>query len=350
MNCITVPASKEYDVCIGSGLLEQISNIATKVSKAKKVAIISDSNVWPLYGKTISTNLVNCGFSICSYVFLAGEESKNGNTYLQILNFLAENTLTRSDLLIALGGGVVGDITGFAAATYLRGISYIQIPTTLLAMVDSSVGGKTAIDLPAGKNLAGAFYQPSLVLCDIDTLSTLPHSVFRDGCAEVIKYGILYDANLTSHLQDNGFAFDREYVITRCVTLKRDVVAADEFDHGARQKLNLGHTLGHGIEKESNFAVSHGQAVAIGTALIAKAACVKGFCSDDTVNNIISLLEKFSLPTTTAYTPKALYNSALSDKKRDGDTVNLIIPKTIGECDIYPTPVSEMLSFIELGF
>ena len=139
-------------------------------------------------------------------------------------------------------------------------------------------------------------------------------------------------------------------MISRCVSLKRDVVATDEFDRGARQKLNLGHTLGHGIEKSSNFAVSHGQAVAIGMAIIAKAACSKGFCSNDTVNNIISLLEKFSLPTATAYTPVALYNSALSDKKRDGDTVNLIIPRAIGECDICPIPVSEMLSIIELGF
>lgn len=350
MNCITVPASKEYDVCIGGGLLGQIGDLAAKVTKAKKVAIISDSNVWPLYGELVSANLIKAGFSVCSYVFPAGEESKNGDTYLQILNFLAENTLTRSDLLIALGGGVVGDITGFAAATYLRGISYIQIPTTLLAMVDSSVGGKTAIDLPAGKNLAGAFYQPSLVLCDIDTLSTLPHCVFRDGCAEVIKYGILYDAALTAHLQDNGLAFDREYVISRCVALKRDVVAADEFDRGQRQKLNLGHTLGHGIEKESNFTVSHGQAVAIGMALIAKAACTKGSCSLDTVSTIISLLEKFSLPITTAYTPDALFKSALSDKKRDGDTVNLIIPTAIGNCDICPIPVSDMLSFIELGY
>ena len=350
MNCITVPASKEYNVCIGSGLLDQIGNRAAKVIDAKKVAIISDSNVWPIYGEKVSANLIDAGFSVFCYVFPAGEESKNGNTYLKILNFLAENTLTRSDLLIALGGGVVGDLTGFVAATYLRGIPYIQVPTTLLAMVDSSVGGKTAIDLPAGKNLAGAFYQPSLVICDIDTLSTLPNSVFRDGCAEVIKYGILYDTALTAHLKKKGIDFDREYVISRCVSLKRDVVAADEFDHGARQKLNLGHTLGHGIEKESNFTISHGQAVAIGMALIAKSSCAKGLCSRDTVSAIISLLEKFSLPTTTAYTPDALFKSALSDKKRDGDAVNLIIPRTIGECEIYPTPVSEMLNLIKLGF
>lgn len=350
MNCITVAASTEYQVCIGSGLLSSIGEMALEVIGVGNVAIISDSNVWPLYGETVANSLKNAGFNVCHYVFTAGEESKNGNTYLEILNFLAENTLTRSDLLIALGGGVVGDLTGFIAATYLRGVSYIQVPTTLLAMVDSSVGGKTAIDLPAGKNLVGAFYQPGMVICDLDTLSSLPNAIFRDGCAEVIKYGILYDTQLAAHLKEHGLSFDREYVISRCITLKRDVVAADEFDRGERQKLNLGHTLGHGVEKESNFAISHGQAVAIGTALITKAAYAKGYCSKETLNDVLSVLETFSLPTTTSISAKTLYNSALSDKKRSGGTVNLIIPRAIGHCEIYPTPVSQMLSFIELGF
>lgn len=350
MNCITVPASKEYQVRIGSGLISKIGEMTEEITEGRKIAIVSDSNVWPLYGEQIAAALITAGFIVYKYVFPAGEKSKNGNTYLDILNFLAESTFTRSDLLIALGGGVVGDLTGFVAATYLRGISYIQVPTTLLAMVDSSVGGKTAIDLPAGKNLAGAFCQPSLVVCDIDTLTTLPESIFRDGCAEVIKYSILYDAELTAHLEKHGLSFDKEYVISRCITLKRDVVAADEFDRGERQKLNLGHTLGHGIEKESHFAITHGQAVAIGMALIAKAACKSGYCSNDTLSTIVSLLDKFSLPTTTTYSAKSLYESALSDKKRTGGTVNLIIPREIGKCDILPTPVSKMLNYIELGF
>lgn len=350
MNCITVPASKKYQVRVGSGLLGQIGDMAAQVTEGRNVAIISDSNVWPLYGKIVSRSLINAGFSVCNYVFAAGEESKNGNTYLEILNFLAGNALTRSDLLVALGGGVVGDLTGFVAATYLRGIPYIQVPTTLLAMVDSSVGGKTAIDLPVGKNLAGAFYQPSLVVCDIDALTTLPESIFRDGCAEVIKYGILYDTNLTAHLQKHGLCFDKEYVISRCIALKRDVVASDEFDRGERQKLNLGHTLGHGIEKESGFTISHGQAVAIGIALITNAAFAKGYCDQDTQNQVLSILETFSLPITTTYSPKALYESALSDKKRAGSIINLIIPRAIGRCDICPTPISQMLNLIELGF
>ena len=349
MKTIKVPASKTYDVVIGAGLHKELDSYIPSLTKASKAAIISDSNVWPLYSTVAEESLQNAGLDICSYVFPAGEASKNGENYLAILNFLAQQHITRSDVLIALGGGVVGDITGFAAATYLRGISYIQIPTTLLAMVDSSVGGKTAIDLPAGKNLAGAFYQPSLVLCDIDALKTLPDSIFRDGCAEIIKYGILYDADLFEHLYAHGLDFDRETVVGRCVELKRDVVAEDEFDKGARQKLNLGHTIGHGIEANSNFTVSHGQAVAIGTAIVSKAGCTAGICNTDTYRKILSILEKFGLPQKTDADAHTLYTCALSDKKRTGGTVNLIIPRKIGDCIIQETPINALQSFIEAG-
>lgn len=349
MKTVTVEASKNYQVIIGSGLLADLGSHAAALGKARKAAIISDSNVWPIYGAATQSSLQRAGLETCNYIFPAGEASKNGNNYLSILNFLAENQLTRTDLLIALGGGVVGDITGFAAATFLRGISYIQIPTTLLAMVDSSVGGKTAIDLPAGKNLAGAFYQPNLVLCDIDALHTLPDNIFRDGCAEVIKYGILYDKNLFEHLLAKGLSFDREAVVSRCVELKRNVVAEDEFDLGARQKLNLGHTIGHGIEAQSNFSVSHGQAVAIGIAIVSKAGCSLGICGKDTYEQIITVLDAFKLPKYTNCTADSLYQCALSDKKRAGGSVNLIIPKAIGNCIIQPTEVSELKSFIKAG-
>lgn len=349
MKTITVKASRNYDVLIGSGLLPTLGDYAIHLTKAKKAAIISDSNVWPIYGKVAQNSLQQAGIEVCEYVFPAGEESKTGSIYLSVLNFLAENHLTRTDLLIALGGGVVGDMTGFAAATYLRGIAYIQIPTSLLAMVDSSVGGKTAIDLPAGKNLAGAFYQPHLVLCDIDCLNSLPKSIFRDGCAEVIKYGVLYDQDLFEHLSQKGLEFDAEAVVSRCVELKRNVVAEDEFDTGARQKLNLGHTIGHGIEAQSNFSVSHGQAVAIGMAIVSKAGTAYGICNTATYEKILTVLEKFGLPRSTDCAAASLYNSALLDKKRAGGTVNLIIPKSIGECIIRSTDVSELLSFIEAG-
>jgi len=349
MKIVTVNASKKYDVIIGTNLHNQLGTYAASLVKIGKAAIISDSNVWPLYGSGIAKSLKEAGFETCHYVFPAGEASKNGDTYLAILNFLAQNRLSRADLIIALGGGVVGDITGFAAATYLRGVAYIQIPTTLLSMVDSSVGGKTAIDLQAGKNLAGAFYQPSLVLCDIDALSSLPIDIFRDGCAEVIKYGILYDKALFDHLMEHGLEFNQEFVVSRCVTLKRDVVAEDEFDKGARQMLNLGHTIGHSVEAMSNFSISHGQAVAIGMAIVAKAGDAIGVCDGQTYERIIEAIMRFGLPTKTVFSAEDLYKKALSDKKVASGSVNLIVPRCIGDCIILPTPISRLLDFIKAG-
>ena len=343
MTTIQVRTSKEYAVKIGPDLLSTLGAEAKQLSKANSVAIFSDSNVWPLYGDIAKKSLENAGFHAIHFVFPAGEAQKNGETYLSLLNFLAENQITRSDLIVALGGGVVGDLAGFAAATYLRGVAFIQVPTTLLAAVDSSVGGKTAIDLPAGKNLCGAFYQPKLVLCDTDTLNTLPQDIFRDGCAEVIKYGVLYDPQLFSHLEETGLSFDREAVIARCVAWKRDVVTEDEFDTGSRMKLNLGHTIGHGVEAKSNFTVSHGQAVSIGMAIVARGSK----CGD--AQRIQNCLTQFNLPIHTEFSAADLYACTLSDKKRSGGTVSLIIPRQIGHCDIVPTPVSELLSLIEAG-
>ena len=349
MRTVHVRASKEYDVHIGSGILHSLGTHAAAMKWIKKACIVSDSNVWPLYGAVAKKSLTNQAIEVCAFVFPAGESSKNGMTYLNLLNHLASQGLTRSDLIVALGGGVVGDLAGFAAATYLRGIPYIQVPTTLLAAVDSSVGGKTAIDLDAGKNLAGAFCQPSLVLCDTDCLNTLPAEVFRDGCAEVIKYGILYDRELFSHLSVKGLDFDREEVIARCVELKAEVVASDEFDTGLRMKLNLGHTVGHGVEAQSNFEISHGSAVAIGTAIVTRAARKLGICCQQTETDIVATLEKFGLPTRCMNSAESLHRSALSDKKRSGGHINLILPECIGSCIIHQIPVEKLQSFIEAG-
>ena len=278
MKSVKISVSKEYEVLIGHGLINDCGELCRGVlAESVKAAVISDDNVAPLYLERVKAALEKAGFAVVSFVFPHGESSKNGGTYLEILNFLAENQITRTDALIALGGGVVGDITGFAAATYLRGIRFVQIPTSLLAMVDSSVGGKTAIDLPAGKNLAGAFCQPELVICDLDTLDTLSDAFFTDGCAEVIKYGILKDEALFAHLEEKAQGFDREYVISRCVELKRDYVTEDEFDTGLRMMLNLGHTVGHAIEKLSAYSVPHGSAVAMGMAIIARACAARGY-------------------------------------------------------------------------
>ena len=343
MKIVTVNASKTYDIKIGQNLLTTVGNEVKSLGKVQKVCIISDTTVFPVYGETVKNSLISSGFSVFTFIFAAGEEQKNAEIYLKAVNFLAENKLTRSDLIIALGGGVVGDLAGFVAATYLRGIRFLQIPTTLLAAVDSSVGGKTAIDLPAGKNLLGSFWQPSLVLCDTDTLASLPRDIFRDGCAEVIKYGILYDPELFATLEKSGLDFDRETVIARCIQLKRDLVMEDEFDTGMRMKLNLGHTIGHGIEARSNFTLSHGKSVAIGMAIVSRASN----CPD--TDRILGLLQKFGLPTTADYPVEEIYSYTLSDKKRTGGTVNLIIPEAIGCCQIVPTPVEELKSFIQAG-
>ena len=349
MNTVIIDSSKKYNIHIGSGLMNKTGEYCLDLLKGKNILILSDDNVWPIFGKAVQSSLENVGYSVCSYIIPAGETSKSGDTFLSILNFLAAHQLTRADCIIALGGGVVGDLAGFVAATYLRGIDYIQIPTSLLAMVDSSVGGKTAIDLPAGKNLVGAFYQPNLVLCDLDALNTLPKDVFLDGCAEIIKYGILFDENLFTHLKEMGPAFNRKYVVTRCVELKRDIVHRDEREHGERQLLNLGHTIGHSIEAISNYRISHGKAVAIGTNLITACAAAAGLSIAETFTRVNDILQKFGLPTKTGYNAAQLSEIALKDKKRANEIISLILPRKIGQCEIYPYPIEKLQTFIKAG-
>ena len=276
MRSIHIKASREYDVLVERGLLDRAGELLREVSAPGMAAIVSDDTVYALYGERTVKALEKTGYRVHSFTFPAGEGSKNLSTYADVLHFLGEHRFSRSDVVVALGGGVVGDLAGFAAATYQRGMGFAQIPTTLLAMVDSSVGGKTAIDLPAGKNLAGTFYQPWLVLCDPDCLDSLPDEIFRDGCAEVIKYAVLGNAPFFEELNCTPPHAQLEHIIETCVRMKRDIVAQDEFDRGQRQLLNLGHTFGHGIEACSGFAVSHGSAVAIGMAMIVRSAAQLG--------------------------------------------------------------------------
>ncbi len=345
MKTIEVCASSQYPVHIGSGAL----SLLPQVAQGRKVCIISDSNVWPLYGAAARKALEEAGLHVVHYLISPGENSKNLQLFGDILNFLAKKELQRWDCIMALGGGVVGDLAGFCAACFLRGIPYIQVPTTLLAAVDSSVGGKTAIDLPGGKNLVGAFYQPTAVLCDTDTLSTLPPALFRQGCSEVIKYGILYDEALFSHLEAQGPDFDRETVIARCVELKAQAVQADERDYGPRRMLNLGHTVAHAIEKESGYTISHGDAVAMGIAIVTRAAAKLGYCETSTCGRILRLLEEFQLPTHTDYPAEVLCRHALGDKKAEGKAISVILPRSIGKCDIVPMDESTLLRFIKAG-
>ena len=349
MTTVTVRASRPYEVTIGRGLLDTVGRQAAGQWKGRSAAVVSDSTVAPLYLNRVKDSLERAGFRVHSFVFPAGEDQKNGGTYLKLLEFLPARRLTRADGLIALGGGVVGDLAGFAAATFLRGIGFLQLPTTLLAAVDSSVGGKTAIDLTNGKNLAGAFYQPQAVLCDLDTLDTLPAEVFADGCAEVIKYGMIGDPALLARLETVDFRADPEELVARCVAQKRDLVEQDEFDTGARQLLNLGHTLGHGVEACSGYTVSHGRAVAIGMTLVTRAAVAFGRCPAEVLPRLRRLLERYGLPDATAYSAQALYEKTLSDKKRSGDTISLVVPIAWGASQLVRIPVSELPAWIERG-
>ena len=349
MKTIHVTASRDYDVLVGPGLLRACGPRIAAVTGACTAAVITESTVAPLYLDAVCASLAEAGFSVIRYVFPAGEESKTLSTYGSVLSFLAENRLTRSDILVALGGGVTGDMAGFAAATYQRGIRFVQLPTTLLSMVDSSVGGKTAVDLPAGKNMAGAFWQPSLVLCDTDALSTLPESVYRDGCAEIVKTGVLAGERLFSAVEKGVDPSRREEIIAACVEFKRSIVAEDEYDTGKRHLLNLGHTAGHAAERLSDYSISHGRAVAMGLGTVVRACARRGLCPADTAERILSALERSGLPTALPYAPKDLAAAALADKKREGDRLPLIVIRGIGDCRIETIPGGEFEIWLQDG-
>lgn len=337
MKTVTVSASRRYDILIERGLLRRAGELVRGVTNAGTVMLVSDDSVWPLYGETVQKSLADAGFSVCRFVFPHGESSKCAKTYLALLDALCENQLTRADAVVALGGGVVGDLTGFAASTYLRGIGFIQIPTTLLAMVDSSVGGKTAVDLPTGKNLVGAFHQPRLVVCDLSLLDTLPERELRCGAAEALKTAILFDPELFEHFRQRGLGFDRERVVAACVGHKRDVVCADERDNGRRQLLNLGHTIGHAVEACSGFSVLHGEAVAVGTCIMARL-----FARD--ADAICEAFAALGLPTDTDLPTEALALPMRSDKKRRGDALTLVVPHGVGDCTLETVPFEDFLN------
>ena len=349
MNTVHVSASKDYDVLIESGLLDRIGELLRPVTKAKTAAILSDDHVFPLYGARAVAALSNAGFRVITFVVPFGERSKSLACYGEVLHFLSINRMTRSDVLVALGGGVMGDLGGFAAATYQRGIDFAQVPTTLLAAVDSSVGGKTAVNLETGKNQVGSFYQPVIVLCDPSTLDTLPDEQYRCGSAEVIKYGVLGNARFFEELRQTSISEQIEHVIQTCVEMKRDIVHEDEFDRGRRQLLNLGHSFGHSVEACSDFTVLHGQAVAIGMAIMARAAQAKGYCSSDTTRQIIDLLTQYGLPTETDFLLEDMFAAVAADKKLTGDTIHLIVPEEIGVCRIEAVPLAEVKDWLRLG-
>lgn len=349
MRTVRINAAKPYDVIIGTGLLGRTGEYITALGGTEKVMLVTDDNVGPLYSGIVRASLESAGFTVNEYVIEHGERSKNAHNYIALLECMASAGMTRGDMVIALGGGVVGDLAGFAASSYMRGIRVVQLPTTVLSAVDSSVGGKTAIDLEAGKNLAGAFHSPSLVLCDYSVFETLPPEIFADGCAEIIKHAIIADRDLFAHLMENGKDFDVEYVLERNVQIKGDVVARDEFEHGERQKLNFGHTAAHAIEKCSGYAVSHGSAVASGSCIIARAAANCGVCSEKCADEICGMFERFGLPVGTEYSIEQLSEVMLSDKKHRNGATTVVLPECIGKCLLRKVPDSELAEFFAGG-
>jgi len=346
---VHINTSHPYDILIGSGLLDQAGERMAQVISPCKILLVSDSNVAPLYADRAEASLKKAGYAVSRFVFPAGEASKTIDTYIQLLEACACAELSRSDALVALGGGVTGDMTGFAAATYLRGIRFVQIPTSFLAAIDSSVGGKTAVDLKAKKNHVGAFWQPSLVLCDPDVFQTLSDAIFADGVAEAVKYSMIADADLLTLLEQHRIEEDIEQVVTRCVEIKRDVVTEDEFETGGRRILNFGHTLGHAVESYSDFSLTHGQAVAIGMMMIIRASEKRGLCGSEILPRMEAVLTSYGLPTVCPYPPKELYKIATGDKKRRGGRIGVVFPRQVGVCEIIDRPVEDLLALIEEG-
>lgn len=349
METLTVEASRTYEVKIGAGLLDRAGELSAPLVAGRDAVIVSDSNVWPLYGRRVADSLTRAGFRVGEFIFPAGEASKTTGTLVELLTALARRGLTRQDAVFALGGGVTGDMAGLAAALYLRGVPCIQLPTSLLAAVDSSVGGKTAVDLPEGKNLVGTFTQPHLVLCDTGTLDTLPPAVLAEGWAEIIKYGMIRSRELLDFLWERPAGEDLDWVIAHCLSIKRDVVGEDERDNAVRQVLNFGHTIGHAIERCSGYSIFHGEGVAMGMAIMTRACVRQGKCPAECWTVLERLLDKYHLPKRCDVAPERLLEAARADKKRRGEAITLIQPREPGECVLFRTDYGELARVLELG-
>ncbi len=335
---VKVKASSSYSVVIKDDILD--FNNYVKDLKGDKVAIISDSNVDALYGGVLDKALSHK--KVYDFVFKAGEESKNAQTYLEILNFLAKNEFKRNDTIIALGGGVVGDLAGFVAGTYMRGVNLIMVPTTLLSMVDSSVGGKTAINLDSGKNLAGVFYQPSLVYISLDFLKTLPKREVLSGMGEVIKYAFIGSTVFSEDII-NGITSN---LIYKCVSIKADIVSHDEKESGERKLLNLGHTVGHAIEKASNYFISHGECVLLGMKKAIDISQKLNFISNENANKAMEILLLSGSKLSLSFDKDELYNYLKQDKKGQGDKVDFIVINDSLKCEIKSIELKDLYNLL----
>lgn len=347
MEKVTVKVRGGYDILIDKGLLDKCGELIKAVKPNGKCAVITDDNVDGFYGERVMSALNSAGIEAAKYVFPHGESSKEHTTLLGIYDFLAEQGFTRSDYIAALGGGVVGDTAGFAAATYMRGIDFVQIPTTVLSQADSSVGGKTAVDIKAGKNLVGAFHQPRLVICDTDTTSTLTDEFFADGMGEVVKHGMIKSAELFEILSNGNIKDNLVDIMKRNVTIKGKVVENDEREKGERMLLNFGHTLGHALEKYYDFkGLTHGAAIAVGMSTFTHIAERRGMCRAGVADKLDALLEKCGLPTTDPAPLPELFKNSLGDKKHLADGMNIVICPEIGKSEVVKMSVDEYEKFL----
>lgn len=346
---IEVKTQKPYTVTVERGALDRAGEILRPLKKAgTRVMLISETNVMPLYGGRVRASLEGAGFPVSEFMYPAGEEHKLLSTVCDMYEALSKEGFTRTDLIVALGGGVTGDMGGFAAATFLRGMDFAQIPTSLVAQADASVGGKTGVDLPFGKNLVGAFHQPIAVISDPEALDTLPEHFFRDGLGEVVKHGAIADRELFLALEQGAALEDREEMVARSVKIKRDFVEADTRDTGRRMILNFGHTCGHALEKLHDFrGLSHGEAVGIGMVLACRVGERLGVTAPGTGERIAALLEQYGMPTKTGFSPREIVEATALDKKSDGSSLRFILLREVGESLIHPMTREELLDALQ---
>lgn len=339
---IRMDLKNAYDIEIGSKIIEKLNLFLKENYKNSKILIISDDLVYKIHKEKIIKELD--GFYYKEFIIKNGENSKSTENLIKILEFAAQNQYRRSDLVIAFGGGVVGDISGLVASLYLRGIDYISIPTTFLSAIDSSVGGKTAVNLKAGKNLCGTFYQPKKVFIDTDFLKTLSDYYFNDGLAEAIKYGMIRDKSIFDEISKENVSKTYENLpslIKKCLDIKKDVVKDDEKDFGIRQILNYGHTFAHAIEKNSNFEISHGHAVALGMKIM-----VKNFY-ESFYDNFIKVLKKYNLDKEIDFDTEKILKVCMVDKKSRNDRINIIVVRNLGTCEILNIDLKDLRKIYE---
>ena len=332
MKRIAVNTSKSYDVLLGSGLIGRLPTLIAPLCQGRKIGIITDDTVERLYANKVAQDLSTAGYQVSTYAFPHGEGAKHIGTLSDILEFFAERHFTRKDIFLSVGGGVVGDITGLAAALYMRGIQFVQVPTTLLSMVDASVGGKTAVDLKAGKNLIGAFWQPSMVVADTLVIAQLPQDIFAEGMAEVIKSDLIANAGIVRRVLDGSLREHLHEAIESCIRMKQGIVEQDEYEtKGLRKVLNMGHTVAHAIEKMSGYKVSHGIAVGTGLVWEAKIAECLGLCNASLVEEIRQAVEVYNLYVDVPYTMEDMVEAMRSDKKNVDQNINFVFPITYGK-------------------